>query len=30
MSVVHRPLDFSHFELLLKKDLINFDESWYG
>ena len=29
-SVVRRPLDYLHFRLLLKKRLMDFDETWYG
>ena len=30
LSVVCRPLDNSHFRLLLQNRLMDFDETWYG
>ena len=30
LSVVRRPLDYLHFQLLLQNRLIDFDETWYG
>ena len=29
-SVVRRPLDYLHFQLLLQNRLMDFDETWYG
>ena len=30
LSVVRRPLDYLHFQLLLQNRLMDFDEIWYG